>query len=335
MNLHRLIGYFVLLGVDFFAAAPLRAQSYPDQGAAYAACTAWAASYVAQDTVRRRNPSCRQGQGGALNYGAWLENRACSTCSWNAAGSFGSVFAWPAGQMCSARATQTGWKSQGGGGSQVCHEGCAYSSALQAGTPNGYAFDPTGAVCKSDELPAPEAEPGDGDGGGDGEIPGDGDGGGDDGGGGDNGGNPGGGDGGSGGDGDGDGDGDSDDGDGDGDGGGGTLPGDGGNDGDGDTDGPGEGTGRLYKKKTRTLADVINKHNSRMQNAPIISKVKGFFGTCPGGGSCPGETWDGGQYAGKHDLTSLCSGPLLALFQFAGFVFLAAMGTVAVRWALL
>ena len=74
---------------------------------------------------------------------------------------------------------------------------------------------------------------------------------------------------------------------------------------------------------------------SAIEGAPILSKVKGFFGGCTGGGSCPNETWDGGQYAGKFDLSSLCSGVLLGLFQFAGFVFLAGMSVVALRWALL
>jgi hypothetical protein len=105
--------------------------------------------------------------------------------------------------------------------------------------------------------------------------------------------------------------------------------------GDGDGGAPGPTTGRLYKKSGKTVEKVVADFKSAIEGAPILSKVKGFFGGCTGGGSCPNETWDGGQYAGKFDLSSLCSGVLLGLFQFAGFVFLAGMSVVALRWALL
>ncbi|HHA2885452.1 TPA: hypothetical protein ACOFDK_004566, partial [Stenotrophomonas maltophilia] len=111
-------------------------------------------------------------------------------------------------------------------------------------------------------------------------------------------------------------------------------PGDGGEGGEGGGAGP--TTGRLYKKSGKTVQKVLAEFKTAIEGAPILSKVKGFFGNCTGaGGSCPTATWDGGQYVGKFDLTSLCSGPLLQLFQYAGFVFLAGMGVVALRWALL
>jgi len=103
--------------------------------------------------------------------------------------------------------------------------------------------------------------------------------------------------------------------------------------GDGGASGP--TTGRLYKKSGKTVQKVLAEFKTAIEGAPILSKVKGFFGSCTGGGSCPTATWDGGQYAGKFDLGNLCSGPLLQLFQYAGFVFLAGMGVVALRWALL
>ena len=94
--------------------------------------------------------------------------------------------------QCSARPFQTGWKGGPTAGTiGVCHEGCTYTSALDASSPNGISFDPTGSRCTTDDTPAPEPDdPGDG---------------GDDGGGG--GSDTGGGDTGGGGDGDGDGDG--------------------------------------------------------------------------------------------------------------------------------
>lgn len=83
------------------------------------------------------------------------------------------------------------------------------------------------------------------------------------------------------------------------------------------------------------MEKVLAEFKSGLDGAPILSKVKGFFGSCTGSGSCPSASWDGGQYAGKFDLGTLCSGPLLALFQYAGFVFLAGTAVVALRWALL
>lgn len=237
--------------------------------------------------------------------------------------------------QCSARPEETGWKGGGTGGTgSVCHNGCAYEGSVYAGSPVGLLFQPTGGTCTTNDHPAPTTpDPGEGGGDGGGTGPGDGggDGGGTDPGGGDGGGGtgPGGGDGG-GGTGPGDGDGGGTDP------GGGTGPGPGPGTGEGgDGGGAGPTTGRLYKKSGKTVAKVLAEFKAGIEGAPILSKVKGFFGTCTGGGSCPTATWDGGQYAGKFDLASLCSGPLLQLFQYAGFVFLAGMGVVALRWALL
>ncbi|HDS1617356.1 TPA: hypothetical protein QEL35_000060 [Stenotrophomonas maltophilia] len=235
---------------------------------------------------------------------------------------------------CSARPEETSWKGDKSGIGAVCHNGCKYTDSLYAGSPTGHLYTPSGDTCKANELAPPEiADPGEGGGDGGGTGPGDGggDGGGTDPGGGDGGGTgPGGGDGG-GGTGPGDGDGGGTDP------GGGTGPGPGPGTGEGgDGGGAGPTTGRLYKKSGKTVAKVLAEFKAGIEGAPILSKVKGFFGTCTGGGgSCPTATWDGGQYAGKFDLASLCSGPLLQLFQYAGFVFLAGMGVVALRWALL
>lgn len=299
------------------------AAMYADQGAAYSACMA----AIAKGPSAWQPMKCRESKSsdGSGNYAAW--DRTGRDVGWQ-------WFSWAKATDCSKRSEETGWRGQPGVTTSACHNGCAYTSSIDAQSPTGYTFWPSGSVCTTNEMAPPEvADPGgDDDGGGTGGETGGGDG---DGGGGNDGG---GGDGGSGGEGGGNGDGDGEgDGDGDGDGDGtdpGTGPGNG-DGGDGGGDGAGPTTGRLYKKSGKTVQKVLADFKTAIEGAPILSKVKGFFGSCTGGGSCPTATWDGGQYAGKFDLSSLCSGPLLQLFQYAGFVFLAGMGAVALRWALL
>lgn len=317
------------------AASNANAASYSDQGLAYAGCL---------DHASRAN--------GNPNIGSSFKPLVCdlySTTGYCVArkGGNGCVgtsteygyqgeHTFPANATCSSRPEETSWKGDKSGIGAVCHNGCKYTDSLYAGSPTGHLYTPSGDTCNANELAPPEiADPGEGGGDGGGTGPGDGggDGGGTDPGGGDGGGGtgPGGGDGGGGtGPGDGDGDGGGTDP------GGGTGPGPGPGTGEGgDGGGAGPTTGRLYKKSGKTVAKVLAEFKAGIEGAPILSKVKGFFGTCTGGGSCPTATWDGGQYAGKFDLASLCSGPLLQLFQYAGFVFLAGMGVVALRWALL
>lgn len=109
--------------------------------------------------------------------------------------------------------------------------------------------------------------------------------------------------------------------------------GEGGGEGDGDV--PGEGVGDLYEPTDKTTESVYGAFKDGVQDAPIFAAATGFLGGCSGGGQCPNETWDGGDYAGTFDLSQLCSGPLAALFGYAGWVFLGCMGIVAFRWALL
>jgi len=306
--------------------ADVGSDSCPDQGAAYIA--AWAA---ATDQAGRSNAIGGQKWSPFVELdgvGTYVGFIRPSTASNGRYASKTRMFT----VKCSARPEQTSWRGPGPGGvGDVCHDGCAYGGSVYAGSPIGILFVPTGGVCTTDDRPSPTTpDPGEGGGDGGGTDPGDG-----------------GGDGGGNGDGDGDGDGD----------GGGTGPGDGDGDGDctdpngctgtgpgpgtgeggdgGDGGAPGPTTGRLYKKSGKTVQKVLAEFKAAIEGAPILSKVKGFFGSCTGGGSCPTATWDGGQYAGKFDLGALCSGPLLQLFQYAGFVFLAGMGIVALRWALL
>ncbi|MFA1730781.1 hypothetical protein [Xanthomonas campestris] len=209
-----------------------------------------------------------------------------------------------------------------------------YSYVVDPSNPKGYSYIPSGSVCTTDDAAPPVTDGGDGgsDGGGDGGSDGGGDGGSDGGGdGGSDGGSDGGGDGGGGGggsDGGGDGDGDGDGGTpGDGDG---TTPG------EGDGDGPGDGIGDLYKGNGKTAASVYADFKGKIGKAPIFKAAEGFFGGCGGGGgTCPNATWDGGEWAGKYDLSQLCTGALGELLGYAGWVFVACMGIVAFRWALL
>ncbi|WP_155393662.1 hypothetical protein [Xanthomonas albilineans] len=97
----------------------------------------------------------------------------------------------------------------------------------------------------------------------------------------------------------------------------------------------GKGVGDLYKPSGNTVDSVFSDFKSQIQGAPIFQSATSFLGGCSGGGQCPNETWDGGQYAGKFDLSQFCSGTLGSLMGFAGYVFLAAMSAVAFRWALL
>jgi len=242
------------------------------------------------------------------------------------------------GATCSSRPYETGWKSQPGGGTKVCHNGCAYISGIDAGSPNGFSFDPTGDTCTNDDHPAPEPD-GDGgdDGGGGSEIPGDGDGGGGNDGGGDGnngGGNNGGGNGDGDGDGEGDGDGD-DDGDGNGDGGG-NLPGDGDGEGEGEEDGPGEATppdGKLYKKTDKTVKGVLSDFREGVMKTQMVGGISDFM-QVPGGGACPVFTVAASKFWRSMTINFHCSGDFLALLRACGYVIFAIAGYAAVRIAL-
>lgn len=108
-------------------------------------------------------------------------------------------------------------------------------------------------------------------------------------------------------------------------------------DGDGDEsgDGAGNGVGDLYTGTGDTVGSVFAKFKGDVSNAPIFDSANSFLGGCSGGGQCPNETWDGGEWAGKHDLSQLCSGALGTLLAGGGWVMLAYFAAVAFRWALL
>lgn len=307
-----------------------------DEGTAFAECQAFmAATRIKYPAGAYR--ACEPGNIGPTP-GYWGAVKTYPAGSFGVfEGATAIFYAYAPNKTCAKREEEVAWSGPGiGGMGAVCSNGCVYEGSAYAGSPVGRLFAANGQTCTESDHPKPTTpDPGEGDGGGDGggTDPGGGDGGGTDPGGGDGGGtDPGGGDGGGTGPGDGDGEckdpGGCD----------GTGPGPGPGPGTGeggDGGAPGPTTGRLYKKSGKTVQKVLAEFKTAIEGAPILSKVKGFFGSCTGGGSCPTATWDGGQYAGKFDLGALCSGPLLQLFQYAGFVFLAGMGVVALRWALL
>lgn len=108
-----------------------------------------------------------------------------------------------------------------------------------------------------------------------------------------------------------------------------------GNGDDGSGDGAGPGVGELYTGTGDTVSSVFAKFKTEVQGAPLLNSASNFLGGCSGGGQCPNETWDGGEWAGKHDLSALCTGALASLLGFAGWVMMAGFAAVALRWALL
>jgi len=239
MNRIFLAGTALLVWATFTFSA--RADDYPDQGAAYAACMEAVQRFVSSDPGSRRNPVCEQkdvfGNVKTNMYVGWGQYTPNGEV-WQR--SDVGVFGYPEGAQCASRPEQTGWA---GTSQYVCHNGCAYTRYADPAIGTYYStFDDVsnkvlGVCTATSTTPAPT--PGGDDGGGTGGETGGGDG--------DGGTNPdpgggdsGGGDGGSGGDG-GDGGGGDDGGDDGGD--GGTDPGGGPGTGGGDGEGGGSASG--------------------------------------------------------------------------------------------
>jgi len=235
---------------------------------------------------------------------------------------------------CSARPAETGWKGAGPAGiAPVCDRGCLYGGSLWGESPTGRLFEPTGALCTTDDAPAPSAGGGSDDGGGTGGETGggDGDGGGD--GGGDGDGDGGGGTGGeTGGGGDGDGEGDGD-GDGDGDGGGGIGPGPGPGDGDGDGEGSALPEGDMWKAPEDTMESVFDDFYEKAKKTKLVDGITNFL-RIPGGGSCPTFTVSATKWWASMTYSAHCSGDFLALLQLCGYVIFAIAAYAAVRISL-
>lgn len=302
------------------------AATYADQGAAYAACMA----AIAKGSAAWQPMGCSQSlyNGGGGSYTA--VDKTGRDVRWDSYG-------WKKGTDCKDRAHELGW--QGGDTAatvNACHNGCMYSSSLDAEGAAGFSFWPTGGICTESDAPAPTPA-GDGgeEGGGGGETGGgDGDGGGDSGGGdGEGGTDPGGGDGdGGGGTGPGDGEGDGDGGDG----GGGTGPGPGPGDGDGDGDDPGQPGGdgdALYESEGKTVEKLYDDFAERVSKAPIIDATKSFFEISVSA-SCPVFTFPATAYWDAMTFDFLCKPEIVAILQLLGWLLLAFAAFHAIKIAL-
>ncbi|MCD9125857.1 hypothetical protein [Luteimonas fraxinea] len=120
--------------------------------------------------------------------------------------------------------------------------------------------------------------------------------------------------------------------------GGGSGSGSGDGDGDGEGDGPGGPggqPGRFYEGNGKGISEAYGAFAARAQQAPLLAAAGNILGGCSGSGSCPVDTWDGGDYAGNHSLAEWCSGPLAGLLSYAGYILLAGMGAVAIRIGIL
>lgn len=175
-----------------------------DQGQAYSAAHSWGTSARYCTSFGVWNLTSVEVVGSGKRYEPIV---TCTRVQDNYTVPFrrGDTAVWD--QSCSSRPEQTGWKTPtGSSGGKVCSQGCTYDAVVDATSPNGLIFQPSGSTCSKDDHPEPDSSGGDGDGGGNGEIGGGDNGGGSDGGGNNGGGNNGGGNNGGGGNGDGDGD---------------------------------------------------------------------------------------------------------------------------------
>lgn len=295
-----------------------------DQGTAYAECVASTTAEAAKSGKYGRFSKCEVTQ----TYGDYQGYRGTYQVDTYRDGRWSNVLTsdlWWFGKekKCSSRPEELGWE----GGStaatvNACHQGCMYTSALDASGVVGFSFAPTGSTCTENDAPAPTpATPGgddDGDGTGGETGPGDGGNPGDGGGDGDGGSNPGGGDGG--------GDGGTDPGDGDGDGGGtgpGTGPGPGQGDGDGDDPGqPGEDGDALYEAEGDTVEKLYDRFSERVSNAPIIAATKSFFEISVSG-YCPVFTLPASAFWDAMTFDFFCRAEILALLELLGWLLLA------------
>lgn len=93
--------------------------------------------------------------------------------------------------------------------------------------------------------------------------------------------------------------------------------------------------GGLYSHSDQTPGSVFGGYMSSIQNAPVVAAAGSFF-SVSAGGSCPSWHIPGNQYWGAagFDFSFFCSSAMLALFQLAGYLVLAAGAFCAFRIAL-
>lgn len=297
-----------------------------DQGQAYAAIHRLVDNYFNQSITYNKGKSFPTPERPVPGQWNSMSGSACATHTcFNATVDFRVWYK----DVCSSRPEQTGWKGGGAAGiGSVCSDGCAYDGSLDASSPTGRSFAPTGQTCSNSDAPPPEtAGPGDGEGGGGGG--GETGGGENGGGGGEGGGENGGGGGGGAGPGEGEGEGEGGEG-------GGTGPGTGPGEGEGEGEGPGQTTppdGKLYKKSEKTMEKVADDFIDRAKKTNLVKGITDFM-KVPGGGSCPVFTVSASKWWASMTYSAHCSGDFLALLRLCGYVIFAIAAYAAVRIAL-
>jgi len=133
------------------------AQTYDDEGAAYAACVPVAAAAVASSPNTRRNPICRKKDASGTNtpkaYWACFNSRPSSTVEWT--NGIGCTRSFSFRDSCASRPAYTGvgpWSSGGGSarnGSLGCQNGC--DGVWYSNADNSMTFNVTGDLCPDDE----------------------------------------------------------------------------------------------------------------------------------------------------------------------------------------
>lgn len=140
-----------------------RAETYPDQGSAYAACRAHRAQAAINAGWGENTGQCAPSTTYYSCYAldVWANSRACRYIAGAGGNPADGGYSWPANKLCSNRDDEYGWSAPGGGaGGVVCNGGCAYDYVLDVA---GNFYSPNGATCTEQEIPPPELDT-DGDG---------------------------------------------------------------------------------------------------------------------------------------------------------------------------
>lgn len=93
--------------------------------------------------------------------------------------------------------------------------------------------------------------------------------------------------------------------------------------------------GTMYQHSGATISGTFSKYMAEVKGAPVVAAAGSFFGV-QAGGSCPSWHIPGNQYWGPagFDFSFFCSAGMLAIFQLAGYLVLAAGAFCAFRIAL-
>lgn len=144
----RRIAYMlVAIALAWLGIGNARAQTYPDEGAAYAACMENAALFVDAAPTYRYGPHCVKGHANFYTAQYW----ACSGSGHVPPCSIGTGAVFPFLSSCSARADITSSTFNPKSGSVSCNSGCEFAWFRNAdGTSTAQAL---GRACTNEQLP--------------------------------------------------------------------------------------------------------------------------------------------------------------------------------------